>query len=116
MSRSRYVLGQATWEEPDRGVQPAGTIPSGSALRLQSLIGASFDSPGKWVVGREITDAHLELYRTKHPQIAQIGPGPKPIWVQGTHVTSSMSASILLNLGCSECAMVTSFGGENIRV
>jgi hypothetical protein len=28
-------------------------------------------------------DAHLELYRTKHPQIAKIGPGPKAVWVKG---------------------------------
>jgi hypothetical protein len=28
-------------------------------------------------------DAHLEFYRTKHPQVADLGPAPKRVWIKG---------------------------------
>lgn len=60
------------------------------------------------------SDAHLKLYRTKHPQIAHIGPGPKRIWVQGNsrdfvYVSFNSSQFGLLRMNDGEFF----FGGEN---
>ena len=59
-------------------------------------------------------DAHLELYRTKHPQIASIGPGSKNIWVKGDphdFVDLSFNSSQFGLLRISDGEFF--FGGQN---
>jgi hypothetical protein len=69
-------FGAETYKDPNSGI----IFYVESDARHVSAISQT----GKLLWTRDpFNDAHLVLYRTKHPQIAQIGPGPKAVWVKG---------------------------------
>ena len=76
----------AGYPEVQYGAQVWKDTHSGIILYVESDARhvSAISQTGKLLWTRDpFKDAHLELYRTKHPQIAHIGPGPKAVWVKG---------------------------------
>jgi hypothetical protein len=72
----------AGYPEVQYGAQSYRDVHSGLILYVESdARHVSAISPtGKLLWTRDpFNDAHLQLYRTKHPQIAHLGPGPKAV-------------------------------------
>jgi hypothetical protein len=79
-------IDRAGYPEVQYGAQAYKDPQSGIILYVESDARhvSAISRTGKLLWTRDpFTDAHLELYRTKHPQIAHIGPKPKAVWVKG---------------------------------
>jgi hypothetical protein len=77
---------RAGFPEAQYGAQAYRDPHSGIILYVESDARhvSALSPAGKLLWTRDpFKDAHLEFYRTKHPQIASIGPGPKAVWVKG---------------------------------
>jgi len=76
----------AGYPEVQYGAQAYKDPHSGIILYVESDARhlSAISPTGKLIWTRDpFKDAHLEFYRTKHPQIAQIGPGPNGASVKG---------------------------------
>jgi hypothetical protein len=77
---------KAEYPEVQYGAQTYRDPLSGIILYVESDARhiSAISRTGKLLWTRDpFNDTHLEFYRTKHPQIADIGPGPKRIWIKG---------------------------------
>ena len=80
------TVDKAGYPEVQYGAQAYREPHSGIILYVESDARhiSAISPAGKLLWTRDpFKDAHLELYRTKLPQIAYIGRGPKAVWVKG---------------------------------
>jgi len=112
------TVDKAGYPEVQYGAQAYKDLHSGIILYVESDARhvCAISRTGKLLWTREpFKDAHLEIYRTKHPQIAQLGRGLRPSGSKETRVTSSTSTLILLSLGCSELPTANSSSEAKTR-
>jgi len=111
------TVDKAGYPEVQYGAQAYKDLHSGIILYVESDARhvCAISRTGKLLWTREpFKDAHLEIYRTKHPQIAQIGPGPKAVWVKG-----NPRDFVYLNFNSSQFGLLRItdgeffFGGQN---
>lgn len=108
---------RAGYPEVQYGAQAYKDPHSGVILYVESDARhiSAISRTGKLLWTRDpFKDAHLELYRTKHPQIANMGAGPKAIWVKGdprdfVYIAFNSSQFGLLRITDGEFF----FGGQN---